>query len=217
MLCWSCGKVKGKRSCPARGGEVVCSRCCGTKRRAQIRCPDDCPYLHGEHDPRWEPPTRKTDEVTFIAQFAGLSREKIPLLVFVHHLLLQARQSLSVDLTDAETSEVISTLSRTFDTLTKGIVYQHKSESPRLQAVISWMGRILERRQHIAEVPRASDAEVLEVLQSIHSAIRGFREQPPSTHNYLDTAARVFRAGLEQAPILDVTRELTTGGLIVEP
>lgn len=217
MLCWSCNRVKGKRACPAHGGEPICSKCCGTKRRVEIRCPDDCPYLYGEHDTRWEPPSRKSEEALFIAQYAALSREKIPLLVFLHHLLLQARSRLASGLTDPEVAEVVSTLSRTFDTLTKGIVYEHKSESPRLQAVIGWVGKMLEKRGEIPEVPRASDAEVLEMLQSVSAAVETFRQASPTTRSYLDTAARVFRTGLERAPTLEVPGETGTRGLIVEP
>ncbi len=218
MICWSCNKVKGKRPCPVRGGDLICSKCCGTKRRVEIRCPDNCPYLHGEHDPRWEPPSRKTEETRFIALYASLKREKVPLLVFLHHLLLQARQNMATDLTDHETRDVVSLLARTFDTLSKGIVYEHKSESPRLQAIIRWTRQILERRQEIPGTPGASDAEIKEMLETISSALQTYGEQAPGARSYLETAERVFRSGLAVAPPLDVPGEASpTGGLIIEP
>jgi hypothetical protein len=219
LICWSCGKVKGKRPCPAHGGDGICSKCCGTKRRVEIRCPEDCTYLHGEHDPRWEPPSRKTEETQFISQFASLKREKIPLLVFLHHLLLQARQNLAIDLTDQETQEVVALLSRTFATLSKGIVYEHKSESPRLQAVVRWTKQVLEKRQEIPGTPPATDSEIMEMLDTISSAVQTFRDQSATARSYLDTAERVFRSGLVNAPPLEVPGEEPppSGGLIVEP
>lgn len=217
MLCWSCGKVKGKRSCPAHGGDPLCSKCCGTKRRVEIHCPEDCTYLHGEHDPRWEPPSRRTEETRFIAQFASMKREQVPLLVFLHHLLLQARANLGTDLGDQDVQEVVSILARTFETLSKGIVYEHQSESPRLQTVIRWVSKILDKRQEIPEAPRASDAEVTDMFHTIASAIQTYREQAASARSYLDTAQRVFRAGLASAPTLEVPGEAAKRGLIVEP
>ena len=219
MICWSCNKVKGKRPCPARGASLICSKCCGTKRRVEIRCPDNCPYLHGEHDPRWEPPSRKTEDAQFISLFASLKREEIPLLVFLHHLLLQARQNLASDLTDQETHEVVSLLARTFDTLSKGIVYEHKSESPRLQVIIRWTRQILEKRQDIPGTPSASDSEIKEMLETISSALQTYAEQAAGARSYLDTAERVFRSGLAHAPPLDVPGEEApqSGSLIIEP
>lgn len=46
-VCVSCGKRKGKRSCPALAG-LICPRCCGTKRIVEIACPPTCPYLTHE-------------------------------------------------------------------------------------------------------------------------------------------------------------------------
>lgn len=46
MKCVKCGKQKGKRACPALGGDI-CSVCCGTHRLKEISCPADCQYLGG--------------------------------------------------------------------------------------------------------------------------------------------------------------------------
>lgn len=217
MLCWSCTKIKGKRSCPARGGDPICSRCCGSKRRTEIRCPDDCTYLHGEHDPLWESPGRRTEEAQFIAHFADIRREQVPLLVFLHHLFLQARQDFAGDLSDQLMLEVIKTLTQTFETLSKGIIYEHQTESPQLQAMINWVGSILQKRNEISQVPSASDAELLAMLQTISRAVEAHRETSPGARNYLDTAERVFRAGLSEAPTIELPGDKPAGGLIVEP
>jgi hypothetical protein len=125
---------------------------------------------------------------------------------------------LATDLTDQETHEVVSLLARTFDTLSKGIVYEHKSESLRLQAVIRWTRQILEKRQEIPGTPGASDSEIKEMLETISTALETYREQAAGARSYLDTAERVFRSGLAHAPPLDVPGESSpTGGLIIEP
>jgi hypothetical protein len=186
----------------------------------EIRCPEDCPYLHGEHDSHWEPPSRKAEETHFIAHFAEVRREQVPLLVFLHHLLLQAQQNFGGTFSDEATLDIVSTLARTLETLSKGVVYEHKSESPHLQAVIRWIGTVLEKRKEIPDIPQASDTEILNMLQTMSSAIHAHREEAKTIRSYLDTAGRVFRAGLTQAPVIEVpgeTDEGEGGGLIVEP
>jgi hypothetical protein len=42
--CVYCHQRKGKRSCPALGGEI-CTTCCGEHRGKEIRCPNDCVYF----------------------------------------------------------------------------------------------------------------------------------------------------------------------------
>jgi len=42
--CASCEARKGKRNCPSLGN-VICSQCCGTKRKKEIDCPEDCFFL----------------------------------------------------------------------------------------------------------------------------------------------------------------------------
>jgi hypothetical protein len=186
----------------------------------EIRCPEDCPYLHGEHDPHWEPPSRKAEETQFIAHFSEVQREQIPLLVFLHHLLLQAQQNFGAAFSDEATLDIVSTLARTLETLSKGVVYEHKSESPHLQAVIRWVGMILEKRKDIPEIPQASDTEIQNMLQTMTSAIQAHREDAKTVRSYLETAGRVFRASLTHAPAIEVpgeTEEGAGGGLIVEP
>ncbi len=45
-ICVHCGASKGKRACPALGGEI-CAPCCGKYRLVEIACPADCKWLGG--------------------------------------------------------------------------------------------------------------------------------------------------------------------------
>ncbi len=46
MKCVHCGQRKGKRRCPALGGDI-CPQCCGEHRLKTIACPPDCVHLGG--------------------------------------------------------------------------------------------------------------------------------------------------------------------------
>ena len=217
MHCWYCNKVKGKRSCPAHRGDSICSRCCGTKRRTEIRCPDDCPYLHGEHDPRWEPSGRRTEDLRFLSRFAQLSREQVPFLIFFHSLLIRASRDLPGGLSDRELAMVAGTLGRTYQTLSKGIVYQHQSEDLKLQGVIARLGEVLAHRHEIPDVPSASDADVLAVLMNTQSAIETQKGGDDAQKSYIDIAERVFRASIAELPEPQTSGDAREGRLIVEP
>src|SRR5689334_14289365 len=46
MKCVKCGARKGKRACPALGGDI-CPQCCGEHRLKSIACPSSCTWLGG--------------------------------------------------------------------------------------------------------------------------------------------------------------------------
>ncbi len=157
------------------------------------------------------------DDMRFLSNFAGLPRERVPLLIFIHSLLVRARRDVVAELSDAELEVVVSTLARTFGTLSKGVVYEHKSEDLRLQAAITRIGETLARRQELPGAPPSSDADVLAVLETIQSAIGTHQKQAASQKSYLDSAERVFRGALAKLPEPDAPGQPEGGRLIVEP
>lgn len=162
----------------------------------------------------------------FLSRFGQLSRERVPFLIFFHSLLFHASREIPEGLTDDELATVVSTLKRTFATLSKGVLYEHKSEDIRLQSLITRLGETLARRKEIETIPPATDADVLAVLESTLSAIDAHRSaiDEPQGHSvtnskksYLDLAGRVFRAAFADLPQPDVPGDTPRGGLIVEP
>ena len=200
--CWSCQKVKGKRACPARGGELICSRCCGTKRRVEIQCPEDCPYLHGA-DPSWQSAAQQKEEARFVARFFELTEGQLVFLLFVHHLMFSVPGRF-LDLSDSELREVIGAALKTLETRAKGIVYVHPPSSPHLEPAANWLAGILSERAEIATSPEATDNDVLDVLRTMERAIAEHIEHDASRESYLETAARVLRSSLEGAPPIEL-------------
>jgi len=156
----------------------------------------------------------------FLSRFGQLSREQVPFLIFFHSLLFRASRELSEALSDEELATVVSTLGRTYETLSKGVVYEHKSEDFRLQSIVTRLGEILTRRKEISGVPPASDADVFAVLASTQSAIEANKsaaDGQESKKSYLDVAERVFHAAIAEFPEPEIPGEPKAGGLIVEP
>jgi len=216
--CWSCNKVRGKRACPAHGGELICSKCCGTKRQVEIQCPSDCTYLKGA-DAGWQSATRQKEEARFIAGFFQLNEAQLLFALFIHHLILSAGARFA-SLSDKELEDVLRTARKTLETRTKGIVYSHHAQWPGLERLADWLAKLLSERAQIKSAPEASDADVVHVLQTIERAIEAHAAHGAKHGLYLKLAGQVFASSLEGAPPLDFpSGELDEppGGLIVTP
>jgi hypothetical protein len=221
VRCWSCEKVKGKRSCPARANALICSRCCGTKRQVEISCPADCPYLMGA-DPSWRSASQQKEEARFLAPFFALGEQNAAVLFFLHHLILTNPPLAQLE--DKDLEDVLKTARRTMETKNKGVLYSHAPDSAQLEPLVQWLTGVLARRDEIVPpAPKASDADIVDVLEIMiravgaHSAhLEGKRQE-----RYLETAQRVLSESLSRAPTFELPAELESGpaptGIIAPP
>ncbi len=215
--CWSCDRVRGKRVCPAHGGELICSKCCGTKRQVEIQCPSDCTYLKGA-DAGWQSATRQKEEARFISCFFQLNEAQLLFSLFVHHLVFSAGARFST-LSDNELEDVLRTTRKTLETRAKGIVYSHHAQWPGLEKLADWLAKLLSERAQIKSAPQASDADIVQVLRTIELAVATHAAQGAKRGGYLELAGQVFASSLEEAPPLELPSELDEppSGLIVTP
>lgn len=220
MICWSCNKVKGKRVCPARGGELICSRCCGTKRRVEIHCPEDCPYLDGAHDRKWRSARQLQEEENFFSRFVRLTDVQAGLVFFLHHVLVEASQRFS-RLSDDELADVLETVTKTMETQSKGVLYHHQAESALNQPLVEWLVAVLAQRKAIEAVPDAPDSEVVTALGVVGRAVKSHKESIASRATYLEESKRFLAPMLDQAPALELPKGLdeapSPGGMILPP
>lgn len=205
--CWSCGKIKGKRACPARAMELICSRCCGTKRGIEILCPTDCPYLHGAHDTKWQSAAKQKEEARFLSHFMGLREREAAFLFFVHHLILEGGGRVG-GLSDAVLRDILEATVKTLQTHAKGIVYHHACGSPELQPLADWLVGVLTARAEVKNVPEVSDEEAIRVLETMRLAVAAHETQGGTRRPYLETAARVMGPSLADAPVIELPEGL---------
>jgi hypothetical protein len=189
--CWFCGRVKGKRSCPARGGDLICSRCCGTKRRVEIRCPADCPYLHGAHDRKWVSEAQAREAARFFGVLFSLEERPAAFFLFLHRVIA-ANQTPLASLEDRDLEEVVRTATRTLETLAKGVLYRHPAAQAHLQSAADWLVRLIASRKKIPGAPDASDEEALRALQAFASAVQAHAAAPNARERYLEMVSRLI-------------------------
>ena len=168
--CPLCLKRKGRRACPAKGASI-CPHCCGTKRRVEIACPDDCVWL-GAHAAAWD--GRETEHARDVRRLAphlqGLTEAQARLFFFalVGTTGLRARRP---ELTDRLLHEAVEALAKTVETRERGILYEHPADDLRAQSLVHEIRSMFEAKDE-SGTPRApQDRDLLPVLKSLHSAI----------------------------------------------
>ncbi|GBC82132.1 hypothetical protein HRbin10_01253 [bacterium HR10] len=145
--CAKCSKQAARRECAALL-ERICSRCCAQLRMLVLACPEHCPYLQ---DARRTTGERRMEQllghlsaqgkeswVEMLAQMSGL-------LAFLEGAVVDVQRQRFRDLTDEEVLAGLENAIRTYETLERGIIYEHRSESPRVQAVTEALLKALAR------------------------------------------------------------------------
>jgi len=128
--CPLCGRQKARRACPAVG-QQICAVCCGTKRMTEIRCPPDCPYLATarEHPPAATLRQRQQDLSLVAHMVRDLNRRQSELLFLVLTFLVRYQPPELQPIVDVDVSDAASALAATFETASRGLIYEHRPTS----------------------------------------------------------------------------------------
>ncbi len=187
--CPLCRQRKGKRWCPAKGAQI-CSHCCGTKRRIEIDCPDDCVYLRGPvawagREREWQRDLRR-----LAPHLQDLTDEQSRLL-FMALVGITAIRSRRKDLDDRLLIQAATALRKTVETRGRGILYDHQAEDLRAQGLVHDLRALFEARDEAGNATAPDDRDLLVVLQSLESALAESIRRGAGPGAFLDTAARV--------------------------
>jgi hypothetical protein len=155
-----------------------------------IRCPPDCVYLHGTHDPKWSAESREKESARFFARALALEERPAQFYLFLHFVLALTRNPLS-GLDDGELREVASAVASTLETRAKGVVYTHSTERLHLQSAADWLGRLIAAREKMPEAPVVSDEDTAVAMRALVEGVdehlrEGGRER------YLSKLQRLF-------------------------
>ena len=208
--CPLCRQRKGRRACPAKGASI-CPHCCGTKRRVEIDCPEDCVYLSGAHAPAWEGrETERRRDARRLAPFAqGLSEPRMRLL-FLALAGLAAVRARRPDLTDALLGNAVEALRKSAETRSRGILYEHPPEDLRAVGLVEELKHLFEAKDEAGNAIAPDDRDLQPVLAALENALRETAREDAGACAFLDTAARV--TGTQGRPSGERSRRL-----IVEP
>jgi hypothetical protein len=193
MLCQLCGQRRARRACPALGRQI-CAVCCGTKRLVEIRCPSDCVYLATarEHPPAVAVRQQQHDIELAVELVRDFSDRQSQIFLLVTTFILRYEPPELLSLHDSDVADATAALAGTFETASRGVIYEHQAESgpgARLAAALTPL--LAEAGQRGGTAFERDTAVVLRRLEE--AARRGTGADPPNPRALLELLARVIR------------------------
>ena len=172
-VCPLCRRRRARRTCPALQREI-CTVCCATKRLAEIRCPSDCRYLATaqNHPPAVVQRRQERDARFLLPIVAELRPEQYKLFFFVQHLLHGIVRTGELPMDDGTVRECAEALAKTYDTASKGIIYEHQASSPAAERLSQELKPLLDDPR-AAGGPKVRERDLAEVLHRVGRAAAG--------------------------------------------
>ena len=192
--CPLCRRRRARRACPALGYQI-CAVCCGTKRLREIRCPSDCTYLVSArtHPPAVVRRQQERDARFLLPIIDGLGRRQYQLFFVVQATIHRLAETDEMPVNDDVVRDTAQALAATYETASKGIIYEHRPSSLPAERLARELKPLLEGKD--GRGPVASERDLLEVLRRVERAATDARKTlDGGTHAYLDLVGRVMRS-----------------------
>lgn len=159
--CPLCGVRKARRSCPGVQQEI-CAVCCGTKRLTEIRCPPTCVYLHSARThPAAAVRRREEREIRFFASILHDTSEKQrAMFAFLQTVIARHAASALPKLLDRDVADAAAALAGSFETASRGIIYDQQPTSLPGQRLAADLRQQIEQTLHASERPVDRDLAV---------------------------------------------------------
>lgn len=197
MSCPVCRSRKGKRRCPAKAA-LICSACCGSKRRVEIDCPEDCVYLTGEHAGEWSGrEAGRERDMRRIAPFIERLDATQGQLFLVALVGLSGLRAQRRGLQDALVLDALRAWRKTVETRSKGVLFDHAPDDARAGELLLELRGLFEAKDGAGQTVRPDDKDLLLVLAALEGALEAARRELGAPDLFLETAARIA-AGLQR-------------------
>lgn len=193
MTCPLCRTRKAKRTCPGVG-QQICTVCCGTKRLVEIACPPTCIYLTtGQRHPAARVKRQQEQDLAVLLTALGPLSEPQLQIFFVVHAFISRFTPEGLPLVDADVADAVGALATSFETASRGVLYEGQASSPAGEALRR------ELKMYLAKLAGEGGGARLErelavVLRGIE---RGARHQPPGIGDgpvdYLSLVSRILQ------------------------
>ena len=193
--CPLCRKRRARRACPALLRDI-CTVCCATKRLSEIRCPSDCRYLASaqHHPPAVLQRQQERDARFLLPIVAELQPRQGELLLFVQRLLHAIARSGELPIDDRTVRETAEALAKTYDTASKGIIYEHQASSPPAERLARELKPRLDDSA-AAGGPKAGERDLAKVLRCVERAAAGAEAAlGGGGRAYLDLVSRLLQS-----------------------
>jgi len=203
VVCPSCGERKGRRTCPALGRQI-CAICCGTKRLSEIRCPSDCGYLASArvHPPAAAVRQQQRDVEQLLQFIQDLGQQQSRLFLLIASFLARYQPDDLHSIIDDDVMEAAGALAATYETASRGVIYEHRTASLPAERLASALKPVLAEAG--GQGGSAFERAAAVVLRRVEQAARSMGStQPPNPRAFLDLAGRVVKPVPAVEPQID--------------
>ena len=201
--CPLCTRRRAGRECPALGRRI-CAVCCGTKRQVEINCPPDCSYLRTSqaHPPAVVQRQQERDMLFVLPMMQGLTTRQQEVLVLIQGFLRTERPD-AAGLVDDDVARAARALAETYETASRGIIYEHVAALPAAARLGADIKALVEHTRGDGITLR--DADIAVALRRIERAAEGTGKALPGGETaFLGLLKRVLRdPGPADRPALD--------------
>jgi hypothetical protein len=189
--CPICGARKGRRHCPVKSASI-CPTCCGAKRRVEIPCPDDCPYLTGEHAGSWDGTLvqRRRAHRRIVPFVQGLTEAQRNLCVLALTGISGIRDR-RPDLDDDLFAAALGAFRKTAQTRSRGILFDHVPENLRALGLVHELEGLFEVKDAEGRTTAPSDDDLLAVVTALDTALDAARDELSGPTVFLDSVSRL--------------------------
>jgi hypothetical protein len=195
VTCPLCGTRRARRGCPALGHQI-CGVCCGTKRLVQIQCPADCAWLAvaREHPPAVTVRQQRHDVGLLVQFMSDFSERQSQLFFLIGTFLVRQEPTDLQPVIDEDVAEAVGALASTFETASRGVIYEHRPASPQAERLMAGLKPVL------AEAGRGAgssfERDAASVLRRVEESVRKVRALAPDGRRaFLDLLGRLITNG----------------------
>jgi len=193
VVCPLCGIRRARRACPALGKQI-CTVCCGTKRQIEIKCPSDCVWLASarEHPPAVAVRRQQRDAAIVVPLVRDFSERQTELFLWITTFLVSYRPPELQTLIDDDVAGAMTALAATFETASRGVIYEHRPATLAAERLITALKPALTEAGRGRGSAFERDAAV--VFRRVEEAVREVRGQLGENRRaFLDLLARVLK------------------------
>jgi hypothetical protein len=174
--------------------------CCGTKRLTQIQCPSDCAYLASarEHPPAVAVRQQQRDVGRLVHLMRDFNERQSQLLFLVATFLTRYESPELQPLIDEDVAEAAAALAATFETASRGVIYEHRPASLPAERLVTRLKPVLAEAGGGGGSSFERDAAV--VLRRVDEAVRELRAiEHDNRRAFLDLIGRLISKASDAA------------------
>lgn len=170
--------------------------CCGTKRLAEINCPSTCVYLESasRHPAAVVKRQQEADLTVLMGALGRVSEPQLQLFFLIQSFIsrFSAKSEGLGRLVDADVAEAAGAIAESFETASRGVLYEHTAASPTAENLRR------ELKEFLAQIGRGAGTRFErmagEVLRGIERAATHQTTGVGSgAVDYLSLAARILQ------------------------